>query len=174
MTTKDTKTTSTQEHERLGAINVLIILAFIGAFVAIVAVAINPGKREVELRNAERESEIKTIIGAIFYYNDEHDGNLPSSIPLEKTCGDPGPEICSTSNAEASCAGLVNLRTLKPDNLVDIPEDPHDTLTNNSTGYFISMNEDRRVTVCAPKAEKGKKVKVEWEIKELENEESKE
>ena len=115
-------------------IEVLLVVAIIAILAGIVILAINPGKQLADSRNAQRRSDVNTIINAIYQYSIDNNGNLPTTITT--TAGD----ICSTG--AASCTGLVDLTVM------------------TSSGYEVIRDANGRVTVSAPDAEQGATITV--------------
>jgi len=133
-------------------LEVLLVVAAISILAAIVIVAINPGKQLGDTRNAQRRSDVNTILNGVYqYYVDT--GALPSAITT--TLG----EICRTG--AASCSGLVDLGVLTSNEtyLVSMPVDPSGGSTNG-TGYDIVSTANGRITVSAPDAEQSATISV--------------
>lgn len=100
--------------------------------------------RPPEARDAQRKSDVNTILNAVYQYEIDHSTQI-TGIPK----GTPE-EICSVWTAD--CAGRVNLNVLTGDYLVQIPADPK-TATETSTRYTIVRGENGKVVVAAPDAE---------------------
>ncbi len=134
-------------------IEVLLVVAIIAILAGIVILAINPGKQLADSRNAQRRSDVNTIINAIYQYSIDNNGNLPTTITT--TAGD----ICSTG--AASCTGLVDLTVMTSSGryLVSIPRDPS-TGDATNTNYEVIRDANGRVTVSAPDAEQGATITV--------------
>ena len=122
-------------------IEVLLVVALIGVLVAIVIVAINPSKNLKDTRDAQRRTDVNTILNAVYQYTIDNTGTLPASITTTST------EICKTGG---TCTGLVDLSvlTIAEKYLTSIPFDPS-TSTANSTKYSILKTANNRVTVTA-------------------------
>ena len=122
-------------------IEVLLVVALIGVLVAIVIVAINPSKNLKDTRDAQRRTDVNTILNAVYQYTIDNTGTLPASITTTST------EICKTGG---TCTGLVDLSVLTTAEkyLTSIPFDPS-TSTANSTKYSILKTANNRVTVTA-------------------------
>ena len=126
-------------------IELLVVIGIIAILAAIVIIAINPARQFALARNAQRWSNVNTIINAVWQYGVDSQGTLPATITATST------EICKTG--ATSCTGLVDLSVLTNNGtyVVAIPNDPKGASTNG-TGYFI-MQTNGRVTVSAPSAE---------------------
>lgn len=129
-------------------LEILLVIAIIAILAAIVIIAINPGKQLAESRNAERSSEVNTILNAVYQYSVDNSGDVPSDISATAT------EICASG--AASCTGLVDLSALTASGkyIVATPVDPK-TTSGNGTGYTILKDgTSGRITVAAPAAER--------------------
>lgn len=136
-------------------LEVLLVVAIIAILAGIVIIAINPGKQLGDARNAQRSSDVTTILNAAYQYSLDNN-NVPGSITTAST------EVCAT--AAPSCTGLIDLSVLTTAGkyLVSIPKDPQcsSTCAANGTGYKISKDANGRLTVNAPAAEQGKTISV--------------
>jgi len=125
-------------------IELLLVIGIIAILAAIVIVAINPTKQLGDARNAQRRSDVNTVLNAVYQYAIDHNGSLPSGIPTTTA-----KEICVTG--AASCDGGVDLDVLTGSYLVKIPADPQ--ATGTGTDYTIVKDANNRITVAAPAAE---------------------
>ena len=127
-------------------IELLLVIGIIAILASIVIVAINPTKQLGSARDAQRRSDVNTILNAVYQYSIDFNGQLPSGIPNTATV------ICK-NNLPTGC---VNLSVLTGSYLVGIPVDPSITVANTASGtnYFIRQDATtHRVTVTAPGAE---------------------
>jgi prepilin-type N-terminal cleavage/methylation domain-containing protein len=134
-------------------IEVLLVVAIIAILAGVVILAVNPTKQLGDARNATREENVTTILDAVYQYEIDNDGNLPSTITTTPT------DICATG--ATSCTGLVDLSVLTNNGkyLTAMPEDPQ-AGTTTDTHYQISDNANGRITVTAPDAEQGVTISV--------------
>jgi len=125
-------------------LEVLLVIAIIAILAAIVIVAINPGKQLGESRNAQRRSDVNSILNAVYQYSIDNNGTIPAGITTTAT------EVCRT----ATCTGLVDLGVLTTAGryLTAIPADPQGSSTNGA-GYTVVRDANGRITVAAPDAE---------------------
>jgi len=125
-------------------IEILLVVAAIAILAGIVILAINPNKQLGDTRNAQRRSDVKTILDAVYQYSVDN-----SSLPI--AIGTSQVEICKTGG---SCSGLIDLSVLTTSEkyLTSIPYDPTGSSTNGA-GYEIFKTANNRVTVVAPDAE---------------------
>lgn len=145
-------------------IELLLVIGIIAILASIVIVAINPTKQLGDARNAQRRSDVNTILNAVYQYAIDHNGNLPSGIPTgTSTAARP---VCMADADATACSAVtlngVNLRVLTGSYLVSIPKDPGipTSLTASGTRYFIVKDSNGRVTVSAPAAEQGATISV--------------
>ena len=127
-------------------IEILLVVAAIAILAGIVIVAINPNKQLGDTRNAQRKSDVNTILNAISQYSIDNNGTLPTGITATTT------EICATG--AASCSGLVDLSVLIPKYVVSIPSEPQKTAANGA-GYTVSRTAEGRISVSAQFPEQG-------------------
>lgn len=138
-----------KKNQRQGftLIEVLLVIAILAILAAVVIVAINPAKQFGEAQDAQRRSDVRSILDATQQYALDYNGVYPEEIPIGGECLTDGMVICSFTYP---CAG-VNLDVLAENQeyLTDIPRDPVTGL-EDETGYYINITNDGRVSVCAP------------------------
>ncbi|MFA5799762.1 MAG: prepilin-type N-terminal cleavage/methylation domain-containing protein [Candidatus Peribacteraceae bacterium] len=134
-------------------IELLLVIGIIAILAAIVIVAINPTKQLGDARNAQRRSDVNTVLNAVYQYAIDNNGTLPGAITTSATA------ICRSTGG-INCTGLVNLNLLTGSYLVALPIDPN-TSTATSTNYTIVKNATTsRITVAAPGAEQSATISV--------------
>ncbi len=147
---------SKRNHSGFTLLEVLLVVAVIAILAGIVIIAINPNKNLGDSRNAQRSTNVKTILDAVYQYTLDNNGVLPTTITTTAT------EICATGSA--SCAGLIDLSvvTASEKYITSVPKDPQCTTVCavNGTGYRIVKTANNRITVNAPSAEQGKTIAV--------------
>jgi prepilin-type N-terminal cleavage/methylation domain-containing protein len=139
-------------------IELLLVIGIIAILASIVIVAINPTKQLGDARNAQRRSDVNTILNAVYQYAIDHNGNLPTSITTTSKT------VCMADASDTQCNGIggANLRLLTGSYLVSIPKDPSisSALSGTGTHYNIVKDSNGRVTVSAPSAEQGATISV--------------
>jgi len=144
-----------KRYEGFSLIEILVVVALIIILATITIVAINPGKNFRDTRNAQRSSDVNTILSAITQFTT--DGNaLPAGVTA---CDETEPEGWKTG-ADIGTEGvdLTFLTTEGNDYMVAVPKDPQGG-TPETTGYKI-CSIGTRVQIAAPNAEGGKKIVV--------------
>jgi len=136
-------------------IELLLVIGIIAILAAIVIVAINPTKQLGDARNAQRRSDVNTILNAVYQYSIDNNGNLPSTITGTST------EICKSSVSPSTCGTLINLNVLTGAYIVALPNDPQAAPAGVTTKYTILRDATtKRVTVAAPNQEQGASITV--------------
>jgi prepilin-type N-terminal cleavage/methylation domain-containing protein len=137
-------------------LEVLLVVAILALLAGIVIVAINPGRQLANSRNAQRNSDVKTILNAIYQYNIDNAGVMPSTITTTAT------DVCNTTGS--NCTGLIDLGVLTASSkyLVGIPKDPQcaSLCATYSTGYKVSKDVNNRITVSSTYSELGATITV--------------
>ena len=133
-------------------LEILLVVAAIAILAGIVIVAINPTKQLGDTRNAQRWSDVTTILNAVYQYAIDNNGTLPAGITGSATA------ICSTTGSACTTAGFVDLGVLIEDEEY-IPVDPQCT-TASSSCYTIEKTSHNRVTVSATDAEQSMTIEV--------------
>ena len=141
-------------------IEILLVIALIALLAGIVIFAINPAKQLADGRNAQRRSDVNTIVNAIHQYALDNSGAFPSNLKSNSSCdGFNANEICRSSASDCTNLSDLSVLTTNEKYLVALPNDPSVTSGNN-TGYFASLDANNRVSVCAPHAEQGQTISV--------------
>jgi prepilin-type N-terminal cleavage/methylation domain-containing protein len=143
-------------------LEILLVVAAIGILAGIVIVAVNPGKQLGDTKNAQRRSDVNSILNGIYQYALDNNGSFPSEVPTTTarilgtaTTGCNG--ICTATTTASSCADLSS--TLVPTYIVGIPIDPA-TGTAANTDYYIRQLSTGRIEVGACDPEQGQTISV--------------
>jgi len=140
-------------------IELLVVIGVVAILLAITIIAINPSQHFQGARNAQRQSDVTTILDAVYQYEAANSGNLPAAL------------VSLGTTATALSKAGIDLCTLTPTYLADIPLDPSGgtktggtstcTATTYVTGYTIAKSATgNRFTVAAPSAENGATISV--------------
>lgn len=144
-------------------IELLLVIGIIAILASIVIIAVNPTKQLGKARNAQRRSDVNTILNAVYQYAIDHNGNLPGTVGTSSIDTTVRP-VCQLDLAEATCIAAafsgISLRTLSGTYIVSVPKDPSLTITGTGTRYMISRDTNSRITVAAPGAEGGEVITV--------------
>ena len=124
-------------------IEILVVIGIIAILAAIVVVAINPSRQFAQARNAQRESDVNTILNAIGQNLADNKGVF--------TCAGVGTAISAATTTIGTTVDATHssLVCLVPTYISSaIPMDPT-AGTQADTGYTVSVNATGRFMVCA-------------------------
>ena len=145
-------------------IELLLVIGIIAILASIVIVAINPTKQLADARNAQRRSDVNTILKATYQYAVDNNGTLPSCIDTTAKGVCTGGSDCAAYAAGDSGgpAAGCNLDALTGSYLDNLPTDPSGEpgTSVEYTGYDIVRDANKRVTVSAPEAENAATISV--------------
>ncbi|OGE36684.1 hypothetical protein A3B45_01000 [Candidatus Daviesbacteria bacterium RIFCSPLOWO2_01_FULL_39_12] len=140
----------TRKNSGFTLIELLVVIGILVVLLAIVLIAINPGRQFGQANDTKRRSDVNAILNAIGGYAADNKGALPAGIPDALPAADVG---LTTSICEA----------IMPNYISAVPADP--TLDNDAgitnctadpiftAGYTVIKDANNRVTVNAPSAE---------------------
>jgi prepilin-type N-terminal cleavage/methylation domain-containing protein len=134
-------------REGFTLIELLLVIGIIAILMGIMIGALSPTRQLGFARDAKRQSDVNTILNAVYQYAIDHNGGVPGSIPLSNTAI----EICRTGIPV--CIGGADLDLLSGSYLVSVPVDPRAPDSGTGTSYFIKRDNNGRLTVKAPLAE---------------------
>ena len=155
--TKSTKLFSSKKGFTL--LEILLVVGIIAILAGIVILAINPSKQLGDTRNAQRRSDVLSILNAVYQHAIDTNGVASTTVTDAIGACTAGTNLIATSS-DITGAGKINLYTdlvgSSSTYLGAIPRDPLVITLSTSTGYGISYSTaTKRVTVCAPLAENG-------------------
>jgi len=123
-------------------IELLVVIGIIAILAALVIVAINPAMQFAQARNAQRESNVATILNAIGQ-------NIANNKGAFTCAGIANAPVAAATNIGTG-AGLVNLSCLTPTYIATgIPTDPTGGAAAD-TKYTVAVNATGQYTICAP------------------------
>lgn len=129
-------------------VELLMVISIMGILAFLVFSAINPSRQLGKARDAQRKSDVLTILIAFYQYSLDHDGTRPVQLPLGVANAK---GICKSS--DAVCNNGMNLRSLTGTYIANLPVDAHAAESGTGTSYYIYAQSDNRITVFAPLAE---------------------
>lgn len=153
-------------HDKRGftLLELIIVIGMLVFLIAGVLVAIDPGRRFAESKNAQRWQETASILNAVLKYQADSDGTHLASV-AGLTAGQYSIIGTAASGCNSGCtqAGTTQAACADLSGLVDtyiesVPIDPDTTTWDaTSTGYYISKSTNGRITIgaCVPEAEGG-------------------
>jgi prepilin-type N-terminal cleavage/methylation domain-containing protein len=152
-----------KNHKGFTLLEILLVVAAIGILAGIVILALNPNKQLGDTRNAQRRSDVTTVLNAVYQYAIDNNGTLPSATIPTGSCGAVAAnQVCKTTATGTCVTGIdiyTNLVGTTQKYLTAMPVDPTVSSTDG-TGYYISKSANNRVTVCAPSAEQSATISV--------------
>ena len=165
------KNTKYRKAKGFTLIELLVVIGILTVLLAIVLIAINPGKQFAQANNTQRRSDVNAILNAIHQYAADNKGALPAGIPVAPTAA---VLICKTGTGVlvAECpAGSLDFCTctdaLVTKYLADLPKDPKDGKPTDigscsagaagyNTTYTVQQSAaDKRITVKATGEDEG-------------------
>ncbi|MFC1615963.1 prepilin-type N-terminal cleavage/methylation domain-containing protein [Patescibacteria group bacterium] len=148
-----------KDRKAFTLIEFIIVIALVAILAAAIFVAVDPGRRLHESRNAERWTDITTISNAVVKYKEDNEGNHYSTVGnlaaeefrVIGTCTSDARKTCT---AEITGDVCVDLSEIGSKYLSVIPVDPVTGTDENSDYYLgIDPNGDVVVGACDPEGE---------------------
>jgi prepilin-type N-terminal cleavage/methylation domain-containing protein len=148
--------TVSQQRKGFTLIELLLVIGIIAILAAIVIVAINPTKQLGNARDAQRRSDVNTVLNAVYQYTIDNNGTLPGYLTGATTAANY--QICNCNSSycplRSACGTtMINLRELTGSYIVAIPRDPRASNTLSGSRYLIRKDASNRITVSAPDVE---------------------
>lgn len=157
-----------RNQEGLTLVELLIVIAIIAILAAVAFVAIDPAARFAEARNAQRWTDVSSVMEAVQQAFVDEEGTLSGSTylgDLDTTAG--SVQIITDGAASLTCASHtcgsetvvssnceVDLSSMEGEYFAAVPIDPSSTSTSNSDYYINYDNGIFTVGACSPEEEK--------------------
>ncbi len=137
-------------------VELLLVIGILAILVFVVLSAINPRRQLGQARNAQRQSDMQSIIEALSHYTIDT-GYQPTGLTQGMANAKP---ICQFDMSVADCDALngIHLRMLSGSYLPTMPHDPLILTTGTGTRYNIYRNDNGRILLQATGAEDGKTI----------------
>jgi len=155
-------TYSAPQRKGFTLLEILLVIAAIGILAAIVLVAINPNRQLAQARNAQRISDVQTILNAIHQkiIDEGASGSTatltaitPTAAEIYKSGTTTGTTSCTGTPLDMAAVASDAGADVVPTYLAAIPQDPSEPTTSNCSGYTVSRDSTtNRITVAAPNA----------------------
>ncbi|MCI0542706.1 prepilin-type N-terminal cleavage/methylation domain-containing protein [bacterium] len=135
-------------------IEILVVIGIIAILAAIVIIAINPARQFAQSRDAQRTSNLNTILNAVGQRMADNKGVFTGVNPANGlTC----PTIPAAATNIGTGVGFVDLTCLVPTYVSTLPTDPGNGAIATGTGadtlYQIHVDANGRTHILAPTAE---------------------
>lgn len=149
-----------KRYEGFSLIEILVVVALIIILATITIVAINPGKNFRDTRNAQRSSDVNSILNAVTQYTT--DGGAVTEFGTIIACDEDNWEVGTPIGTDPGNANLTPLTTGDANYIVSIPMDPGPGQLKGSAGdtKYVICTLGTRVQIAAPQAEDGKEIVV--------------
>jgi len=140
-------------------IEILVVIGIIAILAAVVIVALNPARQFAQARNAQRSSNVNTLLNAVSQRMADNRGLWTSG---GATGCDDIPSTPANIGSNSFNAAFVDIKTcIVPTYVSTMVYDPSaPTAGIASTGYTISKDANGRITVSSPYAELGTVISV--------------
>src|SRR6266516_1118957 len=131
-------------------IELLVVITIISALAVTVFVALNPGQRLRDARDARRTSDVDSILTAIHQYIVDNKGLSPTGLSTTETQLGTGGTGCgiTTGSCNVTADACLNLATPLAKYLKTVPVDPLNG-TDATTKYSVVQDANGLVTVRA-------------------------
>jgi prepilin-type N-terminal cleavage/methylation domain-containing protein len=144
-----------RHHKGFTLIELLVVITIIATLLVVVFVALNPGGRLQQARDARRSSDVDSILTAIHQYVIDNSSAYPtglSSVEQQLGTATTGCAI-ATGGCGVTATSCLDMSTDLAKYLASMPVDPLSTYNAGTTGYSATKDSNGIVTVRACGAE---------------------
>lgn len=134
-------------------IELLVVIGILAVLLAIVLIAINPGRQFGQANNTKRRSDTSAILNAVGGYAADNKGQVPGGIPTIPTLAVDAGTICSSLVTNYISALPVDPTINNGNAITDCTGSP-------TTGYTVVKDASNRVTVNASTTDNGETISV--------------
>ena len=131
-------------------IELLVVITIIAALAVTVFVALNPGQRLKDARDARRTSDVDSVLTAIHQYIVDNKGQAPTGLTTTEMQLGTATSGCAvaTGGCNVTAAACLDLSGALAKYLKSIPTDPLNG-TASTTGYSVVQDANGLITVRA-------------------------
>lgn len=134
-------------------IEMLVVITIIATLAVTVFVALNPGQRLKDAKDARRTSDVDTVLTAIHAYIVDNKGTNPAGLATNEQQLGTAASGCGITNTTSGCSvtatACLDLSTTLAKYLKSMPIDPTTTFTAGKTGYTATQDSNGLVTIRA-------------------------
>jgi prepilin-type N-terminal cleavage/methylation domain-containing protein len=147
---KFTKTNTSLKNNGFTLIELLVVITIISTLAVVVFVALNPGERLRDARDARRTSDVDSLLTAMHEYIIDNNSTYPAGLStVEQQLGTAASGCAvATGGCTVTATACLDLSTPLATYLKSIPTDPT-TGTAAETGYSAVVNSSGIVTIRA-------------------------
>jgi prepilin-type N-terminal cleavage/methylation domain-containing protein len=133
----------------------LIVIAIIGIMATVLVTVMNPAQQLAKARDIRRETDLISILTAVYQYTAEHSGELPDTDGDSETSNFPTSATCI--GTDLGCFDLANAGEtgdeMVPIYMAALPKDPKTGVVPGNHSYTIYVDANGRLYGAAPNAE---------------------
>ena len=130
-------------------LEILLVVGIIAILAGIVILAINPTKQLGDTRNAQRRSDVLTILNAVYQYSIDNNGDVTGlTIATSSDCNAVSGTDASSLWGELVTASSTYLTAIPHD--PSVPDPGQDV--SSGSGYYVIQLPSGRITVCTDEA----------------------
>ena len=131
-------------------IELLLVMSIIGILASVLVISVNPARQFAKARDTQRQTDLYSILSAVYQYSSEHSGELPDTDGDPDTSNFPTTPTCIGNSLpcfDLAGAGETD-ETIVPEYMASMPMDPSEGEPED-TLYLIYINENDRLVASA-------------------------